>query len=190
MYYILVIILANVVITAANWILSPVRTAGALFEIAGMSLGATLAVFLLDALTAFLIRRLPGSWFAPGRPFFRVGAREKRFYRRIRIQRWVDRVPELGGFTGFHKDRLASATDREYLRRFLLESNYGVVIHLVNALCGILLPFLPWIGRRFWVAVPVGAVNAFLSLLPVFLLRNNTPVLLRLYLRACGKTEA
>ena len=86
-------------------------------------------------------------------------------------------------FTGFHKDRLQSNNDISYLGRFIMESNYGVVIHLVNAFGGFVIAALPFCGgAKIW--VPVYFVNFVLSMLPVFILRNNNYSLLNLFKRA------
>ena len=137
------------------------------------------AVILLDGTLAFAIRRLPARWFAPLSPLFTVSRAEARFYRRLRINRWKHLVPELGGFTAFHKDKLQSTADRDYLARFLLESNYGVAIHAANAVFGFLIPLLPRAAPVIaWV---VSAVNAVLSILPLMILRANTRGLSALY---------
>jgi hypothetical protein len=144
---------------------------------------AAAAVFLLDAITAFLIRRLPERWFSPLSPAFSVGEKERRLLRRLGVLRWKHLVPEWGACSGFRKNELQSATEKEYLARFLLESNYGVVIHLVNAIVGFALLPIPFVGG-ITVGLPVAVINGFLSLLPVMILRYHTAPLRRLYTRA------
>ena len=75
---------------------------------------------------------------------------------------------------------MADRGDAAYLGRFILECNYGVFIHLQNALCGpLLLLFLPPSYAWF-----IAAVNFVLSLLPVFVLRYNLSTLQYLYKKA------
>ena len=148
-----------------------------------------IAVFLVDAVAAFVSRRLPEKWFRPDARAFDVGKREKNFYRKIKINAWKKYVPEWGCFTGFHKDKMQSPVDSAYLGRFLLESNYGVAGHLAGALLGfliLLLPFLPPLS----VTLPIAAVNFVLSILPTMILRFNTPALRRLYKRSVEKESA
>lgn len=178
MFYTAVILLANATIVTANTLAYGDFWKTLLFSVLG-----TVSVIAYDGITAFLIRRLPEKWFAAGKKAFDVSRKEKRFYSKIKLKKITALVPELGGFTGFHKDKLQSTDDTEYLRRFLLESNYGVAIHIVNALGGFVIGFLPFCGG-FWVWMPVAIVNFVLSMLPVFILRNNTPPLLFLYKRA------
>ena len=151
---------------------------------AAASFGGTVLVIALDGLFAFLIRQLPERWFAPGARLFRVGKKERAFLGRLGVKRWKHRVPELGFLSGFRKDRIGDPGDREHIARFLLESNYGVVIHLENALCGLLLPLFP-VLRPFAVWFPIFFVNLVLSLLPAMILRYNTPPL-RLLFKRCG----
>lgn len=144
------------------------------------------AVILWDGLWAFLIRRMPEKCFAPLKKGFSVSAKEIGLYRFLQIKKWKRFVPELGGFTGFHKDKLCDPHDPEYLSRYLLEANYGVAIHLVNALLGFAILFLPFLTLPL--GVPIVIVNGILSLMPAMILRSNTPALRRLLLRASVKT--
>lgn len=135
----------------------------------------TVAIIALDGLEAWLIRLLPEKWFAAEQPLFAVSARECRFYNRLGVKSWRNKVPELGSFTHFSKSHVADPKDNAYLRRFLLESNYGVVIHLTNALSGYLLCLLFPAAQVLRFPLPCAVVNMVLSLLPVFILRYNTP---------------
>lgn len=184
MLYLTVILVANLLIALLNslFAFSALRYFGAL----GMTLLYTVAVIAVDGVFAFLIRRLPERWFRPENPSFAVSPRERRIYSALGIKRWKDLIPELGVFTGFHKDRLESTSDTAYLCRFLLESNYGVLIHLANAVSGFLILLLPF-ASRVCIALPVACVNFVLSILPVMILRYHTPVLLRLYRRSLRK---
>lgn len=188
MFYITVILLSDLAIILANaaarGLFGDLR--GLLF-LALSVFGGTVAVIAVDGVGAFIIRRLiPERFFAPDSPAFAVGAKEQKLYRRLKINTWKDRVPELGVFTGFNKSKFESSTDTEYLGRFLIESNYGVVIHLENALLGWLILFIPFC-RLPSIWLPIAAVNFVLSLLPVAVLRYNTRPLRFLYERGMRK---
>ena len=185
MTYINIILLSNLIIIVANALATPVQTIAAISELTGLSLLSTLSVIGVDSVTAFLVRRLPERWFAPPTMVMHVSERERRLYRRLGIKRWKERVPELGVFTGFHKDHVESTTDVGYLRRFLLELHYGVVIHAVNVVCGFAILLLP--GYPPTVTLPVALVNALLTGAPIAVLRHNAPALQRLYDRATAK---
>lgn len=178
MWYIAIILGANVIIAAANVIFSYLP----LWQSIVFPPIATVSVIAVDGIGAYLSRRLPEKWFVAEKTL-KVGEAERKFYRKLRIKKWKDKVPELGGFTSFHKDRLESASDKEYLGRFLLESNYGIICHTVNVITGFLIIHIPFCGP-ISVTLPVALVNAFLNLLPIAILRHNNAALLRAYKRA------
>ena len=184
MLYLTVIIAANVLIVLFNVVFSLPVTIGDALMIALSSVIGTVSVIAVDGITALFIRRaLPEKLFCVKENTFNVGKKERGFYRKIKVNSWKDKVPELGGFTGFHKNKIKSPNDPEYLARFVLEANYGSVIHLANALCGWLIAFIP-LCNSFSIWFPIFVVNFVLSLMPVAVLRNNTPSLKYLYFKA------
>lgn len=141
------------------------------------------AVIAIDGIVAFIVRRLPAKWFAPEGRLYAVSRRERAILHALGIDAWKRFVPELGCFTGFHKDKIADPTSVDYLERFLLESNYGSVGHIFGAFCGffiLLLPCCQPLSR----GLPIALVNFILSMLPTAILRYNTPSLRRLLKRA------
>lgn len=193
MLYLIVIVGATLLVGLLNFAFGGVYGAEELGYQLFAAVFATGAVFAIDGILALAIRRLlPKTLFGPDNPLFAVSDKERRFYRKLRIHAWKDKVPEWGGFTGFHKDKLAHTDDSVYLGRFLLESNYGVVIHLVTAFWGYAILLLPFSGRLS-VGLPIAVVNMLLNFLPTMILRFNTPPLRRLYersLRKKNKAEA
>ena len=147
------------------------------------------AVITLDGLVAFVVRRMPEKWFAPEAKLFTVSDKERLLYRKLKINLWKDYVPELGCFTGFHKDSIKDTSDSKYLGRFLMESNYGVMGHVAGAVFGYAILFLPFLDP-YLMALPISSVNLVLSLLPAMILRFNTPSLRRLYRRSLKREEA
>ena len=187
LFYGIVILGSDILILLLNWLLR----GGGLPELGKAALavfGGTVLVIAIDGLFAFLIRRLPEKWFAPGARLFHVGKKERDLLGKLGVKRWKHLVPELGFLSGFPKDRIGGTRDGAHIARFLLESNYGVAIHLENALCGLFLPAFPFL-RRFAVWFPIFFVNLFLSFLPAMILRYNTPPLRRLYKRNGGKVD-
>ena len=180
MLYLQLISFANVLIIAGNLLATFPFTLEKVGESVVSSVFGTVAVIAVDGITAFLIRRLPQRYFSAEHCLPKIPKWEKTFYRKIKIKAWKDKVPELGGFTGFHKDKVQSYTDREYLARFILESNYGIVIHIVNGLCGFVILWFPICGN-FSVGLPVAMVNLLLSLMPAAILRYHLPALTHLY---------
>ena len=188
MFYLIIIAISIIFVSAANILfLIPVTLGEAGYTLLCVVIGAV-AVFAIDGVFAFAIRRLtPKRWYAPDVMLFRVGKKERNLYRSLKIKSWKDKIPELGGFTSFHKDKLESHSDAAYLERFIIEANYGVVIHLANAVLGFLIMFIPFCSAPgIW--IPIFAVNFILSLLPVAVLRFTLYSLCNLYDR-CKRKE-
>ncbi len=184
MFYIIVITLATVVIATVNFLLSgELAMMNFLSLLLKTSIG-TVSIIAIDGIFAFLIRRcLPASLFSAERKLFEVSKKEFDCYRKLKIKKWKDLVPELGLFTGFSKSEIANPDDKSYLGKFLLEANFGVIIHLENALFGFLIAFIPPCSSpSIW--IPVAAVNFVLSILPVLVLRFTSHTLQKLYKRS------
>ena len=190
MLYLIVIIAANVLVVLLNALFSLPVTFGDVIKLLLSSIIGTVSVIAVDGIEALFIRRvLPEKLFCVKENTFNVGKKERGFYRKIKANKWKDKVPELGGFTGFHKNKVQSPNDAEYLARFILEANYGTVIHLANAFLGWLIAFIP-LCNAFSIWVPIFIVNFVLSMMPVALLRNNVPSLKYLYFKAKKSEEA
>lgn len=183
----MIIAVAILEVAAFNLMLGPAIQDSAMLLLC-ILIGAV-AVFAVDGIFALAIRRLtPSKWYGPDKKIFKVTKAERDFYIKLKIKLWKDKVPELGGFTNFHKDKFKSRSDAEYLKRFIVESNYGVVIHLANALLGFLIAFVPWCSSPgIW--IPVFCVNFILSALPVFVLRYTCYTLQHLYANRIKKTN-
>lgn len=146
------------------------------------------AAFLADAVCALATR-----WCVPERkmnPFARVWKVhhfERRFYVKIGIRRWKDKIPETGGLlVGFSKSAVADRHDNTYLLKFLKETCYAELMHIISIPCGflVLLLTLAWDSIPHfiaWFGLPVAIVNAVLQLLPIFVQRYVRPFLLSAY---------
>ena len=141
----------------------------------------TLSAIIVDGIIAFIIRYLfPKKWFSEEKTGFAAGKKRSVFYEKLGIKRWKDFVVELGFFTGFSKSKIEDANSSKYVARYIREANYGVVIHIVSVFLGfVLLLFKFKYSLPF--ALPVALVNAFLNLLPYFILRYNLRKLHVLY---------
>ncbi len=184
MFYLMIITISSLLITFFNLISLPTVEANDIFRILMSVLIGVVSVIAEDALSALIIRRLsPSAWYSPDRQLFRVSRKERNFYRSLGIKKWKDLVPELGLFTGFSKNELKKTSDKKYLERFLLESNYGVAIHIANGVLGFVIMFIPHCSSpAIW--VPIFCVNFVLSMLPVMILRYTSYTLAKLYERS------
>ena len=132
---------------------------------------STIFVIIIDGITALIIRHLPEKWFRYERKIFNVSKKEVAFYRFLNIKAWKDKVPELGGFTSFHKDKIQDPTSVQYIERFLLEIDYGWVIHIISSFTGFLILLMDYkifIGGNMSVGlsigIPIAVINAILNL--------------------------
>lgn len=152
--------------------------------------GGVAIQFALDGLFAFLVHLMPNSWFKIDNKFYNVSDKERKFYEKIKIRRWKDKVWELGGLGGFSKKSLQANPDKEYFEKFLIESNKGVLTHIIGCFIGFLLiPIYLPLSCILSVSLPIAIVNFILNLPSLFILRYNTPKLLVAYKRLARNAE-
>lgn len=145
--------------------------------------------FALDGAIAIIIGRLPDRLFGADNPLYNVTEGEKRLYKKVKVKAWKDKVWELGGLGGFSKKNLAKPNSPDYIEKFIIECNKGVLTHRLSYPIGFLpLLFVPGVCA-FSIALPVAVVNLFLNILPTLALRYNTPKLKLLLKRMTRKEK-
>ena len=129
----------------------------------------------VDGLVATIARLMPAKFADHTKKVYQVSAKEKKFYEKLKIRMWKDKIPEIGHFTGFRKNKLADPQSVEYVERFLLESCYGELGHFFSLFLGFTVLFLYPLSE-FWfaLAIPVAIVNFFLNLPSLLVLRYNS----------------
>lgn len=145
--------------------------------------------FALDGMIAVIINKMPDRLFSTANPMYRVSEAEKRLYKKLNVRRWKDMVWELGGLGGFSKRNLAEPRSPEYVEKFIVECNKGVLTHRLSYPVGFLAMLVTPGVCAFSVALPVAVVNLFLNVLPTLVLRYNTPKLRGLLERMKRKSE-
>lgn len=152
-----------------------------------VTLAFTVAVVAVDGLTAFVVRRFPEKWMNYKKRVFTTSKRETKFYEAIGIKKWKDKVPELGGFTNFHKNKISDPKNPAFLERYILEACYGIEIHLLSVFTSfliLLLDFKAYSGESnlfLTIALPVALVSAIYNCLSLFILKYNLPKLTKIY---------
>jgi len=137
----------------------------------------TAAQFALDGLFAIIVNKMPDRYFGADNPRYDVSERERRLYKKLKVRKWKGMVWELGGLGGFSKKNLKDPGSPEYIERFIVECNKGVLTHRLSYPIGFLpMLFMPNVCA-FTIALPVALVNLFLNILPTLALRYNTPKL-------------
>lgn len=160
-----------------------------LFVFSIMALGVCL-VIIIDGITAAIFRALPIKFANFEKSIFIVSKKEKNFYRKINIVKWKDKIPEIGHFTGFRKNKIVEPKNPEYIKRFLHEICYGEMGHFFSIFAGFLLMLIPWFYPLwFHVSLIISIVNGVLNLLPIFVLRHNSFTLLSIYKLLLSKKE-
>lgn len=147
-----------------------------------------LVVFIIDAIIAFAIRRLPEKWFVYKYKVFKIFKWERKFYEAIKIKKWKDKIPELGQLTNFKKNKVREPKNSEYLLRYLMECVYGETIHFLSIILGFLILLInPKCCLYF--GLPIAIANGIISYLSFAILRYNRPKLTILYNRSVKSNE-
>lgn len=150
------------------------------FYLLGFTALAAVLVIVVDVLVATVCRLLPEKFANHESKVYTVSAKEKSFYEKLKIRKWKDKVPEIGHFTGFRKNKIADPKSVEYLDRFLLEACYGELGHFWILFFGFMIlllgfiPFFPAMSLWLAISIPVAVVNIFLNLPSLFILRYNS----------------
>ena len=183
-FYLTVIGVAMLIISAVNIIFDT----AAWYNIIVLVVLCTALQFALDGIIAIIINKMPDKFFGVENPLYNVSEFEKTLYKKIKVRSWKDKVWELGGLGGFSKKNLARPNSPEYIEKFIIECNKGVLTHRLSYPIGFLpMLFMPNVCA-FSIALPVAVVNLFLNILPTLTLRYNTPKL-KLMLKRMKKNQ-
>lgn len=139
-----------------------------------------LIMVVIDAVVALLVRALPERKINPFLPLFIPSDGEKKLYAKLGVRSWKDVIPETGKYLcNFAKDKVYQPNDNKYVLKFLRETVYAGVMHLIS----MLLSFVPliFVPYKWSIMLPVAIINAFLQLLPVIVQRYNRTRLVTLY---------
>ena len=133
--------------------------------------------FGLDGAIAIIINKMPDEWFGLDKKIYRVSKKEINIYKKLRVREWKDKVWELGGLGGFSKKNLTDPNNPEYIEKFIIECNKGVMTHKLSYPIGFLAMLTLPGTLALTIALPVALVYVFLNFLPTTILRYNTPML-------------
>ncbi len=104
-----------------------------------------------------------------------VSKRETRFYEKLGIKKWKDKVLELGALNGFRKNKMQQPWDSKYIERFISENNLGLTIHFWSMISGFaILPLCPF-SLIVKVTLPVAIISLIINLQAFAILRYNAP---------------
>lgn len=178
MLYWLFIPIAGLIISCVNIIFETAEV----WYIFVATFSSIAAVLIIDALTATLVRWiLPKKWFGKDVKIFDASKKRCKFYEKLGIKKWKDKIPELGSLTGFRKNKILDPKNNEFIERFIVESHYGIGVHLIGMVSGFLIIFIFPLEYWYCFGLPVGVVNLGYNLLSFMILRYNLPKLKTLY---------
>lgn len=162
----LFIAIENIILNTASW-----------WYVVILIVLCTALQFTLDGLVAIAVQFMPDWLFSVENPLYHVSEVEQNLYKKLKVRKWKDKVWELGGLGGFSKKNLTNPNSSEYIEKFIVECNKGVLTHRLSYSIGFIpMLFIPNVCA-FTVALPIAIVNLFLNVLPTFALRYNTPKL-------------
>ena len=178
-YYVIAILVCMLLIIAINSFFTPFSV------VLGVTVICVLCAVATDALAALFTRyALPQKLFDPRRKLYRPYGWERKFYVAIGIRKWKDKIPESGGLlVNFPKTKVLDFHDTEYLFKFMEETCYAEVMHVLSIPLGFSALLLCPRSLALTVALPVALVNAVLQALPVFVQRFLRPQLMRIYVK-------
>ena len=187
--YLSIIFIAMALICFGNILFNPqVFECFEVWLMVAVSIGVVFE-FAIDGIFAALVRLFPRQWFQPDRKFFQVNKKERNFYEKIGIKSWKDKFWELGATGGFRKNKIKEPNSPEYQHWFLVESNMGIVMHIVDVFVGFAVMFIFPLKYALPIGLPIALVNAVLNILPIMILRYNLPKLNVAYKRAMRLKE-
>ena len=185
--YLIIVSISAVLIGVFNGVFNLAAFSAGIPQIILLIIAGIIFQLLVDGAFALLGRLLPDGTFSQKYSIYKVPNFERKFYEIIKIRKWKDKVLELGGLGGFKKNKIADPKNPDYLKMFIIESNRGIFIHFVSIFAGFLLLIVFPNSFILCISLPIAIVNAFLNILPVFVLRYNVPKLQVAYERACKK---
>ncbi len=182
MFYILTMVISMALIIVLNMIFyAPRYNLNFLYVLIAVII-STIVEILISGVIATLIRKfLPEKWFGVDKTYLMASKREQKIYEKLKIKVWKDKILELGCFTGFNKNKIKEPNSVEYVERFIIEANYGEVIHFISCFLGFLVIFIYPLKYWYMFGLPVAIVGLILNLMPTLSLRYNLSKLHVLY---------
>lgn len=146
---------------------------------------STVIEIAISGTFSFITERLPDKMFYPDKKIMQVTKKEQKFYDKLKIKKWKDKVWELGALGGFRKNKVKDPNSPEYILKFITEAGKGMLGHIFNITFSWLVIFVLPLKYALRIGLPIAIVGIVLNLLPTLILRYNIPKLKIAYKRAC-----
>ncbi len=178
--YVVILIFAIILITILN--LFTGHTNISHFTIILWGILNPILIIALDGIVASVIHNaFPQKWFNPYKKCFTPPKKELSLYRKSKITRWKDFIPDTGKITAKFSKQKIDSTDPKYLYKFLQETCSAEWVHYGMCLAGFLTLIYAPKELFFSMFLPQSLVNFFLNIPPILIQRNNRPKLLKMY---------
>lgn len=184
MLYIIIIFIGTVISALLGVFVGVPLTGVTESRVFAITIISLLVLVAIDAVCALFVRYcLPKKIFNPFLKCYNVGKNERKFYEKIGIRKWKDRIPEAGQlFANFSKTEVADMTNNEYVKKFMSETIYAEIMHWLSMIFSFLIIFID-LRLALTVGLPLVIGNMILNLMPVLVQRYNRPKLMVLYQR-------
>ncbi len=148
-----------------------------------------LALFWLaiNIAVPWLVRFLvPQKYFDENAPLFKEHKFESSFYRKIKVSKWKDKLPDAGKLIHFQRDSLPEDIDQNYINRFITECCIAELGHLTVGILGFASLFFVFLIpgdnklEHLGVFLLLSIMDLFIQLLFVIIQRYNRPRLIKL----------
>lgn len=144
---------------------------------------------IMAGIITLITRILPAKVFSPYRHRYKVSSKENKFYNKLKIKKWKDKIPELGKLSGFAKTEIAEPNNPQYIFKFLTENCIAEALHFYSIVAGLLVfVFLPR-EYVFTIGLPIFFLNMLLHIMPIFVQRYLRPKFLKIYNRLISQNE-
>ena len=166
-------------VAIANILLNFISPINVLFWVITLAI----ACGIIDGIVTLSVHLLPSKLFEPHKKAFKVSEKKISFYKKLGVKKWKERVPDLGQFANFKKNKIQDPFNLTYMHKFLVENCYGDMIHLVSGFMGFIIVLFPPVNIAFSIALPVAIINFVINYMPAIIQRYNRPKLLSIYNR-------
>lgn len=141
----------------------------------------------INIIVPWLVRFLvPKRFFNENVWLFRERETEIAFYRKIKVNKWKDKLPDAEKLIHFQRSSLPCNMDESYINRFITECCIAELGHLTVGIVGFSSLFLPLLLpydlqiKAFIVFFILSVIDLFVQTLFIIIQRYNRPRLIKL----------
>ncbi len=138
MLYVIIVLICATILSTVNIAFFQDYLSLNWWEIILIVVGYIVAVILLDALVALIVNKSSKKLYKKEYRIFKIFKWERKFYEKLGIKKWKDKIPELGKLGNFSKGKVLDPKNSEYISKFIEECIRGEVTHITSCFIGFL----------------------------------------------------